>query len=281
MVTCCAECRLVTFMRGNSTRGGAAMKAKSILRFAAGLMFAVCAFVWVVTPASAVVFNLATEWSDSSNPSGQWTYREGNNPLPSVADWTWVNAGGIAQPAWAPSNTGGNYLPAWFKVTEVAFDFQIGDVIVHTTDFANGGSSGIANLLFTSPISGVADISGAIWNARNTLSRAQRWELRVDGILVDSGLLPGNGTVTKASPDAINLSNISLDLSDLIILSIFVDASNTSLLGDFIGVSLNIDITPNTNVVPLPAAFPLFAGGLGALGLLGWRRKRKVQATTA
>jgi hypothetical protein len=27
---------------------------------------------------------------------------------------------------------------------------------------------------------------------------------------------------------------------------------------------------------PLPAALPLFASGLGALGLLGWRRKRKV-----
>jgi PEP-CTERM motif len=28
---------------------------------------------------------------------------------------------------------------------------------------------------------------------------------------------------------------------------------------------------------PLPAALPLFASGLGALGLLGWRRKRKVR----
>jgi len=27
---------------------------------------------------------------------------------------------------------------------------------------------------------------------------------------------------------------------------------------------------------PIPAALPLFATGLGALGLLGWRRKRKV-----
>ena len=26
---------------------------------------------------------------------------------------------------------------------------------------------------------------------------------------------------------------------------------------------------------PLPGALPLFAIGLGALGLLGWRRKRK------
>ena len=30
-----------------------------------------------------------------------------------------------------------------------------------------------------------------------------------------------------------------------------------------------------TSTTPLPAALPLFATGLGALGLLGWRRKRK------
>ena len=33
------------------------------------------------------------------------------------------------------------------------------------------------------------------------------------------------------------------------------------------------DVT--TPAVPLPGALPLFATGLGALGLLGWRRKRK------
>ena len=32
---------------------------------------------------------------------------------------------------------------------------------------------------------------------------------------------------------------------------------------------------------PLPAALPLFASGLGALGLLGWRRKRKNVAALA
>jgi hypothetical protein len=34
----------------------------------------------------------------------------------------------------------------------------------------------------------------------------------------------------------------------------------------------------STSETPLPAALPLFATGLGALGLLGWRRKRKAQA---
>ena len=32
---------------------------------------------------------------------------------------------------------------------------------------------------------------------------------------------------------------------------------------------------------PLPAALPLFATGLGALGLFGWRRKRKAEAIAA
>ncbi len=32
------------------------------------------------------------------------------------------------------------------------------------------------------------------------------------------------------------------------------------------------------SAVPLPSALPLFAAGLGALGLLGWCRKRKAQA---
>ncbi len=229
-------------------------------------------------PASALTYNVINDWSDSSN-SGTWTYREGNNALPSVPDWFFAAPGVPAQPAWGFGDPNHNFLPAWFKATEAAtlatLDYQIGDVVVHTTDSTNGPASGIANLLFISPVSGVADISGAIWNARDAL-RAQKWELRVDGNLVDSGVLPGNGTVTRAAPDAINLSNINLDANDLIVLSIFMDASNTTGFGDFVGLSLNIDITPGET--PLPAALPLFAGGLGALGLLGWRRKRKQAA---
>jgi hypothetical protein len=36
-----------------------------------------------------------------------------------------------------------------------------------------------------------------------------------------------------------------------------------------------------TTATPLPAALPLFATGLGALGLLGWRRERKAAAEAA
>jgi hypothetical protein len=44
--------------------------------------------------------------------------------------------------------------------------------------------------------------------------------------------------------------------------------------------SLSLEVTEVTPT-PLPAALPLFASGLGALGLLGWRRKRKAAALAA
>jgi hypothetical protein len=32
-----------------------------------------------------------------------------------------------------------------------------------------------------------------------------------------------------------------------------------------------------TTITPVPAALPLFVSGLGLMGALGWRRKRKAQ----
>ena len=40
----------------------------------------------------------------------------------------------------------------------------------------------------------------------------------------------------------------------------------------------NITTSGAVGATPLPAALPLFASGLGAMGLFGWRRKRRAQA---
>jgi len=52
-------------------------------------------------------------------------------------------------------------------------------------------------------------------------------------------------------------------------------------IGGYFGVagnSIQVQSGSAPAVTPLPAALPLFASGLGALGLLGWRRKRKAPA---
>jgi hypothetical protein len=52
---------------------------------------------------------------------------------------------------------------------------------------------------------------------------------------------------------------------------------NKNLSGLFLNTTDFIfQLTTGTSatVVPLPAAFPLMAGGLAILGFMGWRRKR-------
>jgi len=41
------------------------------------------------------------------------------------------------------------------------------------------------------------------------------------------------------------------------------------------GTGVNQNFTLIIGTTPLPATLPLFAGGLGAIGVVGWRRKRK------
>jgi len=51
-------------------------------------------------------------------------------------------------------------------------------------------------------------------------------------------------------------------------------AAGTSVEVDFDNIAVGINVAQT----PLPTALPLFATGLGALALLGWRRKSKAQA---
>lgn len=61
-----------------------------------------------------------------------------------------------------------------------------------------------------------------------------------------------------------------------------VDASGSSSALDFLGYNVpsntflsDVSVTPDEVATPVPAALPLFAAGLGGLGLFGWRKKRK------
>lgn len=78
------------------------------------------------------------------------------------------------------------------------------------------------------------------------------------------------------------------DLATSLIFTV-LNGGSLSLLKEG-GVYITVDIygtvngttgvvgAPDVNVVPLPAALPLFATGLGVMGLFGWRRKRKAEA---
>ena len=57
----------------------------------------------------------------------------------------------------------------------------------------------------------------------------------------------------------------------------FYSTSGGDSGGDTQG-TYSISVVSNGSQIPLPTALPLFATGLGLMGLLGWRRKRRAAA---
>jgi hypothetical protein len=58
-------------------------------------------------------------------------------------------------------------------------------------------------------------------------------------------------------------------------------SGQASLLQQAWTIDQSLTIGSGAPAVPLPAALPLFASGIGALSLLGWRRKKKAAQLAA
>ena len=121
---------------------------------AVGPVLLLCVTLLSTTASAApLVYDLAADWSNTTNPNGAWTYQQGNTPLPHVASWL-----PLGQQAWAPAaNILTNFVPGWFKTEALIFglDFLVWDIGVHSRDPANGGVSGAANVIWTAPSVGV------------------------------------------------------------------------------------------------------------------------------
>jgi len=93
-----------------------------------------------------------------------------------------------------------------------------------------------------------------------------------------AGLLTGVDFSISILTSQVSFFNLSLYIDATIpadsVFSLYNDGTDT-------GISTDLATFTPASTTPLPAALPLFATGLGALGLLGWRRKRKGAPATA
>ena len=94
-----------------------------------------------------------------------------------------------------------------------------------------------------------------------------------------TGLTPIAGVSIK--PVNVDINFLSDTADELVLFSALAGGTSMTETGLYQPVSslsdLSIQFRSDVSDTPLPAALPLFASGLGALGLLGWSRKRKAQ----
>lgn len=236
-------------------RKGCAMR--TLTNLSARLLALVLAVIFMTVSgwAASTTFSLSANWSNTSNPNGPWSYNQGSTALPLVSDWTAAGTAfvGCNQPAWAPSNNSGDFLPAEMKANSCTAkdlgtdphnklpNVDAGDIVVHTVDSANGNpANGVANFVLTVPEgdAGLYTISGSVWDAGlDEPDRPQDWELLINGVKKASGVL--SGSVSRSEAQTIHIS-ATLAAGDKVELELFKDAA--SAFGYFVGV--NLSITP-------------------------------------
>lgn len=206
------------------------------------------ASVWAGT-----VYDLTTDWSDTTNPNGVWSVNSGSVPLQPVADLsdTGIDYFPTPQPGFTAQPIFGDIVPVWFRTTGPLDngnpDWEIGDIITHTSRFDVPNS----NVTWTSDFDGAIDILGSVWPTRGGIND---WFLYHNEVLLTGGTVAGGDPFDRSNPFYFELGSGGLGvLRDIPV--IFGDVVKLELVRqgpgseDYVGVNLNI---VGTNIVGKP-----------------------------
>ena len=146
-----------------------------------------------------------------------------------------------------------------------------GEYAISGTQFLHAPDAGDFTITFNNPISAFGLFATDLGDAGGTLSV----DLYNGSNLLDTLVISGIPTGANQNYAVSFIGFIDPSQSyDKIVFGTAVGGEEVGYDNFTIGV-------PNAGTTPLPPALPLFASGLGALGLLGWRRKKKAAALTA
>jgi hypothetical protein len=238
-----------------ATIGDFPLKGREMFRKLSLLVCGICLFQLAV-PAHADIFDLAGDFSDSSNPNGVWGFRQGSVLLthfPQPVDGNALNSA-AGNGFWGvTANFSG--VPFILRTTQSGSatppynngDFLAGDVIGHSS---NSGAE--FRITWTAPSAGNVSYSGAVWYAHSIVTRSNDYMIDLNG-----GAALNSGTVTNGQ----DRSNASVFSSGLIavqsgdVLSLTLARSAGQSFGSISGVDWTLDFS----AIPEPGSALLLA----------------------
>ncbi len=241
--------------------------------------FAVGGNLVSATAAQATTYNLTSDYSDSANPNGPWSYNYGGSVLPHQTGPSTANALNPAISAGGYFSTGSDLNTNTPDVLKAAVngssagltdeDFLAGDVVIHSP---NDGTA--LSIVWTAPSAGtITDLAATFWYAHSSVDRSNDISLTLAGALLGSAVgISHSVDFDRDHAGGIgNVGPLSVNAGDLLSLSFMKTAGQTA--GSLNGLTETFTFTAAATT-PIPATLPLFASCLAGLGWLAHRRKQ-------
>lgn len=227
---------------------------------------AIIALSSMVVRLDAAVVSLADDFSLSSNPNGNWSYRKDTLLL---AFQTPLSNGNPLIPALAPGFWGAGpdlntQTPEIFKALENGSsiglnngDFLAGDIVGHSP---NDGSSLVA--MWTAPSAGtVSSLTAKAWYAHTGVVRSNDFALLKNAIILGTDTISTALNYDRDHAAVFTPADFDVTAGDIISLSIAKTSGQVD--GALSGMALDFTFTP----VPEPSTATCLAIGIAFFGV--------------
>jgi hypothetical protein len=189
--------------------------------------------------AGAATWDLATAWSNTTNPNGVWTYVVAGNTAQAGTRTGDVFADPPGPPVIWSEGSADTFM-GWSKSngseSGLQLDLAVGDIYGHTPN--NSSSATSIEIDWTSPVSGQIEINGGVWLLRD-VDRSVNWSLTLGSTTLDSGTLFSGDPYSRSSPDNI-YALLNVSAGDIVRFQAW--SADT---GDYVGLDLTIEKNDN------------------------------------